>query len=362
MKIITKEEQEQQKIEQEIKKKETIQNQKVKVLEIMDSKMSELKTFGFLENFVCPICRKFEEFPDMMNKDMYVDIYNLRNGIFCDICHTNSILTNQNIFFNKLKEAILGDAFNYAYLLFGAKESMASVSMKANQMNDLYLSDIGIAEDSKILDINLTPNCNLFMLTPIPNNTRYTQTIIHNNILSFYATNVFGDELPSDIDNKLVVTVKWLDKDIDDLNTKNLMNALNNYIDDNPYELIMNANRALELICTKICYKEFTNNFDRYCYLTPNKRKAIKKIKKKEYVPFSYMLDNFINEICQIKNINSIDNDVLDKIKIYMNYRNDIAHQGELENTKQLTRNEMAEILATAILGSSLMLSIFTQL
>jgi len=218
------------------------------------------------------------------------------------------------------------------------------------------------AADSKILDINLTPNCNLFMLTPIPNNTRYTQTIIHDNILSFYATNFFADKLPSDIDNKLVVTVKWLDKDIDDLNTKNLMNTLNDYIDNKPYELIMNANRALELICKQICYKEFTNNFASYCYLNRDKRKAIEKIKNKEYVPFSYMLDNFINEICQIKNINSIDNDVLDKIKVYINYRNDIAHQGQLENNRQLTRNEMAEILATAILGSSLMLSIYTQL
>lgn len=356
MKIITKEEQEQQKIEQERKNKEAIQNRKVKVIEIIDSKMFELKTFGFIEDFVCPICRKFEEFSDIMNKDMYVDIYNLRNGVSCNRCNGNSILPNQNKFYEKLKEAILGDAFNYAYLLFGAKESMASVSMKANQMNDLYLSDIGIPEDSKILDINLTPNCNLFMLTPIPNNTRYTQTIIHDNILSFYATNFFGDELPSDIDNKLIVTVKWLDKDIDDLNTENLMNALNSYIDNKPKELIMNANRSLELICNQVCFKEFAKNND-----TSKGTKSVQDFLVTG-ATYGHQLNHLLQLICKANGLISIDKDLISKMNQLRINRNDIAHRGELKNKRQLTQNEMAEILAIAILCSSLLLNIYTQL
>ena len=45
-----------------------------------------------------------------------------------------------------------------------------------------------------------------------------------------------------------------------------------------------------------------------------------------------------------------------------MNFRNDIAHQGKLENDKELTKNEKIEILAVTLLGASLMKNIYNKL
>jgi len=355
---------EEENIKNEKFEKEMREKRKLKLINKLSSPSFELKTFGSNETYLCPKCRNYttRDIGFAINNDYFVDMYYLGNNTPCERCKSNSILIIQMDYLEKLKEVISEDHFNNIYLSLGAKEVHGIFDMKANQFNDIYFSDLDIPDSARILDMNLTSNCHLSLVTPIPNAARFTNTIIHNNILNFYTNNFFDEDVPKSDENRLSIMIKWIDIDKSNLVDINLLNAIDNYIEDNLLELIMNANRTLELICTQICYKEFTNNFTSYSTLNKDKRKKIDKIKKKEYVPFSYMLDNFINEICEIKNVNNIDNTILDKIKVYINYRNDIAHQGKLENDKKLTKNEKIEILSVTLLGSSLMKYILNKL
>lgn len=355
---------EEEKIKLEKLEKEMRENRKLTLINKLSSPSFELKTFGSIETYLCPTCRNYTS-RDLglgISNDYFVDMFYFGNNTPCERCNLNSIPNIQIDYLEKLNEVIFEDNFNNIYLSLGAKEVHGVFNMKAKQINDIHLSDLDIPKTARILDMNLTSNCHLTLLTFIPNNTRFTNTIIHENILSFYTDNLIDDNVHQSDENRLSVNIKWIDIDKNNLIDINLLNAIDNYIKDNPLELIMNANRTLELICKQICYKEFTNNFDSYSSLNRDKRKAIEKIKNKKYIPFSYILDNFINEICQIKNINNIDNYILDKIKIYMNFRNDIAHQGKLENDKELTKNEKIEILAVTLLGASLMKNIYNKL
>lgn len=321
----------------------------------------ELKTFGSIETYLCPTCRNYEK-RDLglgISNDYFVDIFYFRNNIPCERCNSNNIPNIQTNYLEKLKEVISEDHWNNIYLSLGAKQVSGLFDMKYKQFNDIHLSDLNIPNTARILDMNLTSNCHLSLFTPIPNNTRFTNIIIHENILSFYTDNLFDDNSPKLDENRLSVMIKWIDIDKNDLVDINLLNTIDNYIEDKPLELIMNANRTLELLCTQICFKEFTNNAVSY---DGEKRKTIEKIQKEKYVAFSYMLENFINKICQINNINNIDNDLINRIKVVMNYRNDIAHQGRLKNNKALTKEEKIEILAVTLLGSSLMKYILNKL
>lgn len=340
-----------------------------KIIQSIPQKLEFCKRFsvGLTEKFstthieyLCPRCRNYQSTPnDVFGSDYLKDIYNLRNNIKCEKCHSSCLIFEQTEFFKVLTQIIETSFFNNIYQVLGSKNSDGVAMMKENEINHVYLEEMGIPENAKILDINLSPNCHLSPLKFMPNNPRFTQNI-DNKILTFYPVNTSNVKIFDD-ENNIAITVQWILLEENDISDINLLQAIDNYIDNKPYELIMNANRCLELLCTQICFKEFTLNNTLYTHLNKEKRKLIEKIKNKDYVSFKYILENFINEICNPKNIH-IDNILIDKIKELNNLRNDIAHQGQLDNNRKLTKKEKEEILSITILGSSLMKYILNNL
>ncbi|MCJ8327167.1 MAG: hypothetical protein MJK08_08730 [Campylobacterales bacterium] len=357
-----------EKIEKERIKNEKINQEmmvkrKLEIIAIPSSSSFQLKTFGSLENYLCPICRCYEkranDFP--FHNDYFTDIYNFSNNINCNRCGSNSLFNVQSNYLKKLIEVIKEDHTNNIYLLLGAKEISALFNMKPNQMNDIYFDELGIPSNAKILDINLSSNCNLALFNIIPNNTRFTNTIVYNNILSFWTNKIFDEEQINIEENRLSATIKWLDIDMNNLWDVNLLNTINSFIDNNQNELILNANRTLELLCTQICYKEFSSNDTNYRHLNRKKREWIRKIKNAEYVAYSTILNNLINEIFKINNITKIDESIITKMNsLNKDLRHEIAHKGQLE--RELNEDKKIEILAISILGSSLLKYIYNSL
>ena len=307
-----------------------------------------------IKDYICPKCRKYKNANrNMFGSDILRDIYALRNNISCLKCNSNSIINEQNKILQVLIKNISINAFNYIYLILGSQSSIGNIIMKENQINDIYLEEMYIPKNAKILDINLTPSCHLFPLKLMSNNTRFTHDI-KDSVFSFFPANIFN-QLKSSNKNELSIMVQWILFDEKNIVNYNLLQAINNYIDNNPLELIMNANRILELSCTQICYKAFKNNESKYTHLNKPLRKNISKIVQKEYVPFGIILNHLLIEICQQNKITEINTCLLKCINDIKDLRNTIAHQGQLDKNKKLTNKGKVEILAISILGSSLM-------
>lgn len=339
---------EKEKLEEVKKQEEVIKNRKF----IFDTKYPLGLTnisIENTENYICPKCRNYENTPDnIFNSDILKDIFCLRKHINCTLCGSSSILREQIRAHKTLINTISMDGFNNIYQMLGSKTSIGSGVMKENQINEIDFGDMYIPKNAKILDINLTPSCNLFPLKLMSNNTRYTQDV-HENKFSFFPANLFHQEKQISNENGLSVMVQWLVFDEKDIVDNNLLQAIDNFIDNKPYELIMNANRTLELICNRICFNEFIKNY--------NNKDGVKSVKNflSSGASYGYQLKYLLNLVCKGNSLVEIEKELIKEISSLNKKRNDIAHEGQLKDNKELTTKEKEEILAIAILGSSLM-------
>lgn len=298
--------------------------------------------------YFCPKCRNYKSTPnDVFGSDYLKDVYNLRNNILCEKCNSNSLIHEQNGFLKVLEQIINTSFFNNIYQVLGSKNSVGVALMKENETNHLYLEEMGIPKNAKILDINLTPNCNLYPLKFMLNNPRYNQNI-DNKILIFYPVNTFKWEKSKD-ENELSVIVQWILLEENDISDINLLQAIDNYIDKKPYELIMNANRCLELLCNQICFKEFIKNND-----SSKNKKSLENFLETG-ATYGYQLKYLLNLICKANNLILLEKDIIDEMDSLRKLRNEIAHQGQLKNNRELTMKEKQKILSITILGSGLM-------
>lgn len=299
-------------------------------------------------SYICPRCRNNELTPNnVFGSDILRDMYCLRNDINCIQCDSNSMLIDQIDSLRILINSISINAFNHVYQMLGSQVSIGTISMKENQINDVYLEEMGVPKNAKILDVNLTSSCHLLPLKLMSNNTRYVLDL-HESILRFFPANVL--EIEKTIkDNNLSLYVQWMNADNTDIVESNLLNAMDNYIDNQPFELIMNANRTLELVCGQICFKEFVKE---------NSSSRGKKRVEDFLVSgatYSHQLNHLLNLVCKANDLMLINKDLIQKIDWLRKLRNDIAHRGQLADNRKLSMNEKNEILAIAIFGSSLM-------
>lgn len=305
--------------------------------------------------YLCPRCRDYKSTPnDVFGSDYLKDIYNLRNNIPCEKCHSNCLIFEQNEFFKVLTQIIEASFFNNIYQVLGSKNSVGVALMKENEINHVYLEEMGIPENAKILDVNLTANCHLSPLKFMPNNPRFTQNI-DNKILTFYPVNTSKLKKIND-ENKIAITVQWILLEENDISDINLLQAIDNYIDNKPYELIMNANRCLELLCNQICFKEFTKNYN-----SKNEEKSVNDFLVTG-ATYGHQLKYLLNLICKANNLILIEKELISRIDLLRKLRNDIAHKGQLKSNRELVKKEKEEILSITILGSSLMKYILNNL
>ncbi|MFT7002742.1 MAG: hypothetical protein ACJAWW_000075 [Sulfurimonas sp.] len=307
--------------------------------------------YNKINHYICPSCRKYTSsfYASQCHSSYLADLYFIRKGINCDMCHTNSIYQNQIDALKNLTKDIEENFFNNIYYILGSKSYTFSVNVKEQQLNDIYLNEADIPENVDILDIHLTPNGKLFPLELHGNNPRH-RFQHEDNKLTYYLVDLFQLDENSQ-ENKLTVMLQWIEK-LDDISDKNLLSSIHNYIDNNQIDLIMNTNRALETIIGKICFKEF------------NKDKAKKSVEEflSTGATYSHQLNYIINLICKANAISGIEKELLIKINQIRKYRNNIAHEGFLKDNKQLTQVEKAEILATTIVGTSLMKNIYNNI
>ncbi len=320
--------------------------------------LKESYPIGLIEMFIgyfCPRCRNYESSPsDIFGSDYLKDIYNLRNNIQCEKCRSNSLIFEQNEFFKVLTQIIEASFFNNIYQVLGSKNSVGVAVMKENEINHIDLKDLGLPENAKILDINLTSNGYLTPLKFIPNNPRFIQSI-NDEILTFYPVQMSDAEKLSDRKD-LAISIQWVLLNEDDISDINLLQAIDNYIDNKPYELIMNGNRCLELLCNQICFKEFIKNNN-----SSNNKKNVEDFLVTG-ATYGHQLKYLLNLICKANNLILIEKELITKIDSLRKLRNDIAHRGQLKNNRELTKKEKEEILSITILGSSLMKYILNNL
>lgn len=305
--------------------------------------------------YLCPRCRNYQSTQnDVFGSDYLKDVYNLRNNILCEKCHSDSLIFEQNEFFKVLTQIIETSFFNNIYQVLGSKSSIGVALMKENETNHVYLEEMGVPENAKILDINLSASCHLSPLKFMPNNPRFNQNI-DNKILTFYPVNTSNLKIFDD-ENKISITVQWILLEENDISDINLLQAIDNYIDNKPYELIMNANRCLELLCNQICFKEFAKNYN-----SKNEEKSVNDFLVTG-ATYGHQLKYLLNLICKADNLIFIEKELITRIDLLRKLRNYIAHRGQLKSNRELTKKEKEEILSITILGSSLMKYILNNL
>lgn len=298
-----------------------------------------------IKDYVCPKCRNYEIPLDrIFGSHILKDMYCVRNNIPCTQCKKNSTLFEQNKMLNMLMDVVKYNAFNEVYKTLGSQTNIGVVDIKKDQINTIYFEEMGVPDTAKVLDINLTSMGDFSPLKMMPNNPRHICQDIDKSF-SFFPVKIFP--LPQDSVSKdtLSIQVQWFDSSSQDMSDINLLQAMDNYIDNKPLELIMNANRTLELLCNQICFKEF------------NKEKGKKSVNDflVTGATYGHQLNHLLNLICKTNNLEKIDSDLLGKINALRRQRNDIAHRGQLEDGRELTKKEKEELLSVAILGSSLM-------
>ncbi|EDZ61477.1 hypothetical protein SMGD1_2213 [Sulfurimonas gotlandica GD1] len=349
---------------------EKIEEEKVKSEQFLKQQKTERKAnfntkypLGFtqsisdnLKEYTCPKCRDYEPTLDnIFGVHILKDMYCLRNNIDCIQCTANSSINEQIKMLKMLIEVVKYNAFNEVYKTLGSQTNIGTILMKKNQINDIYFEEMGIPKDANILDMNLTPSGNLFPLKLMSNNPRHMQEI-NNNIFSFFPSNIFKEIIPSEREDSLSISVQWILFEEDDISDINLLQAMDNYIDNKPLELIMNANRTLELLCNQICFKEFVKDND------SNKGKKSVEDFLVTGATYGHQLNHLLSLICKSNNLTPIEKELISKINWLRKLRNDIAHRGQIKDNRELTKKEKEEILAIAILGSSLMKYIYKKI
>jgi hypothetical protein len=224
------------------------------------------------------------------------------------------------------------------FALIGAQETLTSIKLYPERSAHLKLSELGIPQDAKVLDINYTAQGS-GGLSPVEshgnNPHRFSHEIRHDIVLHPVPFR-YGEPIG---ETKVSVLITWVPHTANDEAWQNLINACRAYYTRQYQSAVIPANVAIEARLSRL--------------LTSFLEKFVSKRRTEGFLEdaatYSYQLNVLLPIFAKLKGLPPIPDTIRGHLNKLRDYRNDIAHKGAPE--KPLGNEDMANCLCAALFG-----------
>jgi len=248
-----------------------------------------------------------------------------------NIPQTCSVCSNNLDIYNLIKVSLLNGLQWNIFGLVKAKLTYYTFILQPNHTHSINLYDIGLLQDSRIINISYTPSSD--GVFPLEVHGNFPNRFSYPTKIELYGKPDIIDAKPTTVS----VSIVWT-KYTDDNNLNFLIDSFDLFTQGNYKNMILPANLVIETKLNSIL---------------------------KEYLPF-YKIDNkevkeFVNRSSYHNNLNiilpllianenfyTIDSKLIGNLNILRNYRNDIAHKGVFKDS--ITKESFADLLASVFL------------
>ena len=298
------------------------------------------------KSFVCPKCRVDHEkwltpynIASMHSTklDQCAEIQAALNDEKCSICGTNeAIFDYQPHLILFLKHVFADNFFNTAiYNLVGAKTATGIINVVPNQLNIINFQELGVTENSIILDVNLSSNIGSSHLlemhgnSPILNRQNYME-----NKVSYWPADIWSSSDKS-IEGTNSISVTWRPTDSKNQH-KIFLQLLQAFVKREPNEFIMKGSTAIEQLLLQVCSIELEK--------VPGRASNQSRVSEVLTGSLSYspQLQYLLPLISKGNNIPPLCVELITTLLTIKKHRDKIAHNGQLvdKNGRPITFNE----------------------
>ncbi len=210
--------------------------------------------------------------------------------------------------------------------------------MKVGEVFTLDLEKIGIPKESKILQINYTPNGLGLFPTEIHGNT----PIRHNipNVINLYGR-AFNQSKEENEEVPVSVQINWARKTVENEIWDNLIDAVEAFTVKNYNGCVIPSNVSVE--------SALNNLMTEYFY------KYAAKDRVREFLnngaTYSYQLNILLSVVADNSGFPKLPDDIRGNLNKLRDLRNSLAHSGRTE--KQIDKKTISELICSAAFGLS---------
>jgi hypothetical protein len=273
-------------------------------------------------NTICYKCGN----PIYIKDDDYIHYF--KNNNFK--CHCNNEIDLYKILLKTINDNFM---FCDSLLCLGAKNTAFKYEIQGDKINRIILKTYGIPENSRILQVNYTPECEILPLELQLHSQRIK--IYDENAITFYPMPIVNPIKKGNIN----VSVIWIDYSFDDHAFRNLTDAFEFYTLSEYEKSIVPANVAVE------------NSLS--LFITNELSKIVGKDKANEFLrnaaTYNDQLNIILPLILKIYNLPPLSDSIRGNLNRLRDLRNQIAHYGKPKNP--IEKNDCAEVLCSTLFG-----------
>jgi hypothetical protein len=249
------------------------------------------------------------------------------------ICELGRVTGRQR---RRLRESEITEVWPLnVFALVGAQATFTKIQLQPAQSFTLKLTDLGIPDDAKILDINYTSQGgSLIALESQTNNPhRFIHNIRHEIVLHPVPFR-YGEP---EVETPVGVFITWVPHTANDEPWENLINACRAYYSHQFTSAIIPANVAVEARLSRLL-TSFLEGFA-----------AKERVGRflDDAATYSYQLNVLLPVFAELRNAPQLPDHIRGHLNSLRSYRNEIAHDGAL--TKPPTKEDVANCLCAAL-------------
>ena len=222
---------------------------------------------------------------------------------------------------------------NLAFSAIGAETTVFKIVLRRGQVTRVRLDEQGVPQDAKLLYVNYTPSGTL---TPLEIHGNVPRRLLQHefSLWPMQRGNSITDET-TDVN----VLVMWVQYPNDAYGLERLGTAFQAYSDGRYSDILVPANGAVELSL----YRLLANNLE----------PVIGKSRTEDFLEnsatYSHQLNGLLPFLTSAHGYNQLPDDVRGRLNRLRKLRNQVAHEGVLEES--LEKTEAAELLCAALFG-----------
>jgi hypothetical protein len=221
------------------------------------------------------------------------------------------------------------------FALIGAQGTVTTIQMRPDEPLTLKLTDIGIPEDAKVLDINYTSQGgSLVALESHTNNPHRFRHNIRHEIVFHPVPFRHGEPK---IETKVAVFITWAPHTANDEAWENLISSCRSYYSRQYVSAVLPANVAVEARLSRL----LTSFLEQFV----GKKRVARFLE--DGATYSHQLNVLLPVFATLRGVGQLPDLIRSHLNTLRSYRNDIGHKGA--PTKKLEQDEMANCLCAAL-------------
>lgn len=219
----------------------------------------------------------------------------------------------------------------------GANWTIIMVKATPNKAFQVDLTEHGIPEDARVLDISgqLFRDQYIGGIIPLEMHTNIRPRHIIPSKITIYPASLEESQL---IEKDIPLFVTWGSKLFDDYAWQSLIDAFHAYVSRNYVATIVPANVAIESILGRVMT----------AFFEPLVARDRLKSFLQDGATYSHQLNVLLPALLSLTNIHNLPDNIRGKLNRLRDLRNEIAHKGHVKN---FGKEEAAECLTAALFG-----------